>query len=244
MKTKRSYISIAAVILIAVGVIAGICKVSILNNEYAEFVENNVKIIDKAESQTINTTEVISVSRDNSNTVQIPYERYEVEIETTKETGAQNQNKNETEVKENINTSLEIPYGDTSFYAYMDYTCITDVNSKQYKLQQMCWTDSQGIRRQGDDVCIALGSYYGTNIGDRYLITTDTGNSYTAVLADCKSDIHTDINNQYRNAGYNKLNVIEFVVDTANLDYSVRTSGNIGTYDNYSGQIVSIIKLD
>ena len=126
----------------------------------------------------------------------------------------------------------------------MDYACITDINSLQYQLQLNCWTDCQGIRRQGDDVCIALGSYYGTEIGTRYLITTDMGNSFTAVLADCKADIHTDYNNQYRDTGNGFKNVVEFIVDTYALDPDVMSSGNIGTYDNYSGNIVSIQKIN
>lgn len=139
--------------------------------------------------------------------------------------------------------SYNIPIGDTSFHAYMDYRYITDTNSSQYQLQLNCWTDSQGIRRQCDDVCIALGSYYGTEIGTRYLITTDTGNSFTAVLADCKADIHTDYNNQYRDTGNGFKNVVEFIVDTYALDNDVMSSGNIGTYSNYSGNIVSIQKI-
>ena len=150
--------------------------------------------------------------------------------------------KSETEPEIEL-ISYDVPTGDTSFHGYMDYACITDTNSLQYQFQMNCWTDSQGIRRQGDDVCIALGSYYGTEIGTRYLITTDSGNSFTAVLADCKADIHTDYNNQYRDTGNGFKNVVEFIVDTYALDPDVMSSGNIGTYSNYSGNIVSIQKI-
>lgn len=142
------------------------------------------------------------------------------------------------------NTYYEIPEGDTSFYAYMDWKAITDYNSPQYNLLSQGWTDSQGIRRVGDDVCIALGTYYTKTVGDRFIITTDMGNSYTAVVGDIKADCHTDSKNQYRWAGNNSKNVVEFIVDTNSLDYTVKTSGNIGTYDNYSGQIISIQKIN
>lgn len=142
------------------------------------------------------------------------------------------------------NIYYEIPYGDTSFYAYMDWQAITDCNSPQYQLLSQGWTDSQGIRRVGDDVCIALGSYYSTNIGDRFLITLDSGNSYTAILGDCKADCDTDYTNRYRAVGNGKINVVEFIVDINSLNYSVRNSGSIGSYDNYSGQIVSIEKIE
>lgn len=137
----------------------------------------------------------------------------------------------------------EIPEGDTNFYAYMDWTAVTDHNSPQYNLLSKGWTDSQGIRRVGDDVCIALGTYYTDTVGDRFIITTDMGNSYTAIVGDIKADCHTDSKNQYRWAGNNSKNVVEFIVDTNSLDYAVRTSGNIGTYNNYSGQIISIKKI-
>lgn len=137
----------------------------------------------------------------------------------------------------------EIPDGDTSFYAYMDWTAVTDYNSPQYDLLSQGWTDSQGIRRVEDDVCIALGTYYTDTVGDRFIITTDMGNSYTAIVGDIKADCHTDSKNQYRLAGNNSKNVVEFIVDTNSLDYAVRTSGNIGTYNNYSGQFISIQKI-
>ncbi len=158
----------------------------------------------------------------------------------------------ETEYVETYETTTEsyntydfnVPTGKTNFFAYMDYRKITTLSSTQYQLQQTAWTDSQGLRRIGDDICIALGSYYGTNLGSRYLITLDTGNSYTAVLADCKADIHTDANNQYTPAVYGEYkNVIEFIVDVNSLDHSIKQSGNIGTYSNMSGNVVSIEQI-
>lgn len=140
-------------------------------------------------------------------------------------------------------TVFDVPNGKTNFCAYMDYRTITDPTSEQYKFQQICWTDSQGIRRQGDDVCIALGSYYGTQIGSRYIITTDEGNEFTAVLADCKADCHTDSLHQYRPVSYGYKNVVEFVVDTEVLDYDIAASGNIGNYNNYSGNITKIERI-
>lgn len=130
-----------------------------------------------------------------------------------------------------------------NFYGYMDYRAITNTNSDQYQFQQICWTDSQGLRRQGDDYVVALGSYYSINIGDRFLVSLDTGITYTVVLGDCKADCHTNPTNQYVVVG-NKINIIEFVVDTNALDYTVAQSGNIGTYKNLAGNVVSITKIE
>ena len=42
---------------------------------------------------------------------------------------------------------MKIPNCDTSFKAYMDYRCITNKASDQYKLQLSAWTDDMGLRR-------------------------------------------------------------------------------------------------
>ena len=242
-KTKLSHIGVTIIVL---GSIIGLCKVLAINHEYSRLVKSSSAI-----TQThANTSTGLNDDNSNNNT----YSTTTTKQTTTKAATSNVTNKvitttttkAITTTKETLPLELEscnIPYGDTSFHSYMDYKCITNSNSQQYKLQQMCWTDSQGIRRQGDDVCIALGSYYGTNIGDRYLITTDTGNSYTAVLADCKADMHTDANNQYREAGYGSKNIVEFIVDSNCLSGEVLFSGNIGTYNNYSGNITSIQRI-
>ncbi len=146
------------------------------------------------------------------------------------------------QVTENPQTTiLDVP-PDNDFYSYMDYRCITA--GDQLQLQNQAYTDWRGIRRVGDDVCVALGSYYGTEIGTRYIITTDKGNTYTAVLADCKTDCHTDELNQFRYSGSGKKNVVEFVVDTYSLSNEVTLMGNVGIYEEYSCEIIKIERID
>lgn len=251
--TKQIMQLIVAICIIVIGF--GVVKVIGINEDYKHNFERN-----KAKKSTVNTiTTTTSTITKNTTIRLVENKKNTVKTNTksttiTKETRATKPysykvtetttivTKSETEPEIEL-ISYDIPTGDTSFHGYMDYACITDINSLQYQLQLNCWTDSQGIRRQGDDVCIALGSYYGTEIGTRYLITTDIGNSFTAVLADCKADIHTDYNNQYRDTGNGFKNVVEFIVDTYALDPDVMSSGNIGTYSNYSGNIVSIQKI-
>jgi hypothetical protein len=247
---------IQLVIAICVIVISfGVVKVIGINEDYRHNFERN-----KADNSTVNTiTTTTNVITKNTKVRSVENKKNTVKTNTKSTTTAKETRttkpyshkitetttiviKSEAEPEIEL-ISYNIPTGDTSFHGYMDYACITDINSLQYQLQLNCWTDSQGIRRQGDDVCIALGSYYGTEIGTRYLITTDMDNSFTAVLADCKADIHTDYNNQYRDTGNGFKNVVEFIVGTYALDPNVMSSGNIGTYDNYSGNIVSIQKI-
>ena len=146
-----------------------------------------------------------------------------------------------------INTSKYIvPDGDTSFKAYMDYRTITDTSTPQYDLQKRCWTDCDGFRRQTDDYVVALGSYYSTEIGDRFEITLDTGVIFTAILGDQKADRDTDDLNQYTPLGNDKSkkNVVEFIVDVDKINKKSRISGDMSNSYGFTGNIISIERLD
>lgn len=136
--------------------------------------------------------------------------------------------------------SLEIPYGQTDCFLYMDYRAITDTSSKQWELQQSAWTDWQGFRRIGDDYCVALGTFYG-QVGDRFRITTDCGNVYTVQMADAKG---YDSNGWYHVAGNGKINLVEFIVATECLPSEVTLYGDCGVLDNIGGNVVSIERID
>lgn len=132
-----------------------------------------------------------------------------------------------------------VPLGDTSFKSYMSWKAITNTDSKQYKLQKSCWTDKKGLRRYKQDYVIALGSYYADYIGQRFTITLDTGKTFTAVVGDFKADKHTDETNKYTPMEDNKKNVIEFIVDTDELDKTARKMGDI-SYAGFKGNVESI----
>ena len=136
-----------------------------------------------------------------------------------------------------------VPDIDTSFKSYMDYRAITDEDSMQYKLQQEAYTDNNGLRKVGDYYCVALGSYYGSEIGQCYLITLDTGDSFKAILADQKADSDTDENNQYTETD-NGGNVVEFVVDVKKLPGAVRWQGTVSAIDGFNGSIESIEPIE
>ena len=140
---------------------------------------------------------------------------------------------------------MDVPSGDTSFKAYMDYRTIADTDTPQYELQQHCWTDCDGFRRQTDDYVIALGSYYGTEIGDRFEITLDTGTKFTAILGDQKANRDTDPNHQYTPVSdENMKNVIEFIVDTQKISRTSRQLGDMSNSYGFSGNITSIEKIE
>lgn len=113
----------------------------------------------------------------------------------------------------------------SGFKSYMDYRTITSKESKQYKLQnEYAYTGDYGIRMVGDRHCVALGSYFTSDIGQYFdLILTD-GTIIQCILADQKADIHTDSNNiitMHNNC------MSEFVIDTQYLYSAVKSYGDV-----------------
>lgn len=148
-------------------------------------------------------------------------------------------------------TTLGVPTNiNSSFKTYMDYRCVTNIHSPQYKyIHKWGWSDGQGFMRangerdlgiKDDYYMIALGSYYGTTIGTKYRITTDTGRVFYGVLADCKADIHTNWTNQY--SFHN--DIVEFIVDTYTLNPNVRRMGSANVYMPLNGSIAKIERID
>lgn len=133
-----------------------------------------------------------------------------------------------------------IPSGNTSFKSYMDYRAITNKNSAQWDLQTKCWTDKDGLRRKGDYYVVALGSYYADHIGDRFIVTLDTGVEIPVIVGDFKADKHTDSTNRYTLTEDGRKNILEFVVDTQQLPEMARKMGDISYVSGFRGNVRSI----
>lgn len=132
----------------------------------------------------------------------------------------------------------------TDFKSYMDYRCITNTNSSQYKLQKYAWTDENGLRRYDDYYLVALGSYYSSTVGDCFKITLDTGETFDVMVGDCKADCDTDSNHMYHPMRDGSGNVIEFIVDTKELPKEVRRMGTVSAIDIFEGNVESIEKIE
>ena len=196
------------------------------------------------------------IERTEKYTTENVYKNYSDEVDKTNNNSNVTNESATDESKDNCVTNdyttndctfetLPLPYGETSFHLYMDYRTLTDTTSRQWELQQYAWTDSDGFRRIGDDYCVALGTIYG-EIGDRFRITTDEGNVYTAIEADAKGTdavFYDNIHSWYHYAG-NGCNVVEFVVQTEYLPSAVTISGSCGAVDCLSGNIVSIERIE
>lgn len=76
------------------------------------------------------------------------------------------------EISSNKDSEFTIASGASSFKSYMDFRCITNRSSLQYKMQQQAYTDENGLRKIGEYYCVAMGTYYG-NLGDKLYVETD-----------------------------------------------------------------------
>lgn len=122
----------------------------------------------------------------------------------------------------------------------MDYKYITDSSSPQYKLIysnsiEVC---TDGLLRSGEYIGVALGSKFGV-IGDKFLITLNTGKQFKAIKIDEKDDRHTVDGCHHANDG----SLIEFVIDTdlAKQTYSdAIIMGNFDYIDLFSGEVTKI----
>ena len=95
-----------------------------------------------------------------------------------------------------------------SFKSYMDAKYISAKSSAQYKLKSKYELDNAGIYKVDDRYCIAVGSYYCTDIGTRIDLVMKNGSVIECILADCKANKDTDSTNRQNPNG----SIIEFVV--------------------------------
>jgi cell wall-associated NlpC family hydrolase len=130
-----------------------------------------------------------------------------------------------------VSTFSWMPQFDQSLYEYH-----LDHESPQYKYNQNCVNDSEGFRRYGDAYLVALGTYYGHTIGERYTLTfaQDDGSTLAiqAVRGDTKSDSDTDANHQYH---LSDGSIVEFIMEA-------RVGKNGKTIDEKFGTLAGISK--
>lgn len=108
---------------------------------------------------------------------------------------------------------------------YMDYKMTTNKTSRQYALLNSpdAHTDVKtGIRMIGDRYCIALGSYYTHNVGQKVNLIFEDGTVVYCILGECKSDAHTDETNRFHAVDGS---VAEFVVDSEYFESTAQWSG-------------------
>lgn len=107
--------------------------------------------------------------------------------------------------------------------SYMDWTAITTKSSPQYKLQQKATTASNGVRMVNGRYCIAVGSYFTTDIGRVVDVLLENGTVIPCVLGDAKAQKDTNSTHAIGNDG----SVGEFIVSTSHLNHKTRQMGDV-----------------
>lgn len=131
----------------------------------------------------------------------------------------------------------------TNVKACTDYRCYGIRSTPHWRLQQVAWTDEWGLRRFNDDYIVGLGTYYSTDIGDRFEVTLGSGRVFTIILGDNKADCDTDETNRYKPCAYytdNDANVLEFIADFKKMPDWVYARGSIDCIDEFAGDVVSL----
>lgn len=136
-------------------------------------------------------------------------------------------------------TTITQPSG-KDFKSYMPYTAITNKASKQWKLQQLAYTDTNGLRCIDGRPMVAVGTGWGLSVGNIALITCDNGNKFEVVIGDIKANSHTLADNKTTLSNHCRC---EFIVDSKRLNSKVKSSGNVAVLQQYSGYVVNVQKI-
>lgn len=104
----------------------------------------------------------------------------------------------------------------------MGYKTITDKTSKQYALQQMAYTDSEGFRKVDGRYCVAIGTAFEAYIGQIFDAELDNGTIIECIVGDIKADCDTDSTNVFTSQGC----CLEFIVDTKKINGTIKTIGS------------------
>lgn len=201
------------------------------------------------------TNEVQSVETTVETDYGVAAEQVEAQEETVEETIVENiepipsEPNNQTTVESevidkyfddaHITGNYQVPSINTNFKSYT-YYALLNKSSIQWKLQEIAYTDENGLRKVGNYYLAAMGSYYSTTIGDMFRLTTDTGAVFDIILCDAKDDRHTDARHMYTKS--NNC-MVEFYVDTTVLNGTIKQMGSIGVLPQFNGSIVKVESL-
>ena len=233
---------------ILAGIIINICANGYIMHQLGTTLTKQEEII---QSQNELIEKVNNTYSDKTTEVDAIYcKSVQVENLTASSGNANNVKSKTNKDNENAETleDMQIPICYTSFKSYMDYKCITNKASDQYKLQLSAWTDNMGLRRVDDYYLVAMGTYYSDTIGDKFRITLEGDKTFDVMIGDIKADIHTDKNNMYSpvynsDGSFKSANVIEFIIDKKTISKKVKLWGDVSAYDEFAGNIVKIERI-
>lgn len=137
-------------------------------------------------------------------------------------------------------TEYPVPQN-SGFKSFMDYRKITSRSSNQYRLQQAATTSYNGIRMVDGRYCMALGTYFGTKVGQYFDLVLENGTRINCITGDIKSDKDTDYYNIFTPNGC----CSEFIIDSEYLPKNIMLTGNMSNlYPQWNSSVSSIYVYD
>lgn len=133
------------------------------------------------------------------------------------------------------------------FMSYMPYSLgggrsIFSSRSKQRQIQNIAYTGNYGIRQVNGRYCVAIGSYFTSEIGVYFDIVLNNNTVIPCVLADAKANCDTDSSNIITT---HDGSVAEFIIDSSALNSNARRYGNIAMSCNeWKSSIKNIVIYD
>lgn len=122
---------------------------------------------------------------------------------------------------------------------------VTDRSSPQYQLLhsgEVTVCDDGLLRDKEGYIAVALGSYYSQNIGDRFIVTFEDGDTAKFIVCDEKADGDTINGANHRSDG----SMVEFIISVDLAKQSYRDSIVMGNFDysaEFNGNIIKIEKV-
>lgn len=124
--------------------------------------------------------------------------------------------------------------------AYENYSAITNTYSKQYKLQELAYTDDYGFRMYEGRYLIAVGTYFNAPVGTYIDVELENGVVIPCIVGDIKADRDTEDNNVYSlSCGC----ATEFIVDGWRIDTFSRGDVSV-VVDGWESPVIHIIVYD
>lgn len=115
----------------------------------------------------------------------------------------------------------------SGYKSWMDYQMITSSGSPQKLLQdEYAYTGTYGIRQINGRYCVAIGSYFTTEIGQYFDLILENGTVIPCILADQKADEDTDDDGIFT---LHNGCATEFIIDFDCLNYAAKRDGNISS---------------
>lgn len=111
-------------------------------------------------------------------------------------------------------------------------------NTNQKRLQLLCETNEVGLRMYDGRYTIAVGTYFGTAIGQYFDLVLENGIVIPCIMGDLKADIHTDERGLFTVASGC---MTEFIVDQELLPNKCSATY---CYDTWNSKVVNVIVYD